>query len=171
MTKNIFNGLGKIERSILHELADGSTLDANVLAAFVYRPNHGSYHVKPVTAAQYSAVSRALKRLQQAGKVGTIGYTRQGYKQWVTAERLAKLIEKDEITCQLCQQRFQDGHYGYCLDNGDKVHPVCWTNQKVDGQFVNRGESRPPRSFRYIDRYRKLNAARQASDEDDARRR
>jgi hypothetical protein len=49
------NGLGWIQRSILIELTI-SPMDTLTLAAFVYRPNNGSFRLKPVTDAQYAAV-------------------------------------------------------------------------------------------------------------------
>jgi hypothetical protein len=176
MTKNIHNGLGRIQRIVLAELAaDKNGLDAIQLQNLIRLHDAFARGLKFDAAdydpAIYSSVCRALKRLQQAGKVGTLGYERSGRKKWVTAEHLARLIENDEITCALCQRHFQDGHYYYRLDNGDKVHSQCWRQQRdANGRSVNDPENPPPQ-YRYVNWYRRVNMTREACEELDARRR
>jgi hypothetical protein len=52
-------------------------------------------------------VRRALKVLQRAEKVSIIA-RKHRRALWVTAERLAQLIAKDEVACSICHENLRD---------------------------------------------------------------
>jgi len=58
-------GLGRVERDILTLLERNTHLSAPVLSALIYQ--------EPATVSQYSAVRRALARLQKRGLVVKLG--------------------------------------------------------------------------------------------------
>jgi hypothetical protein len=147
MTKGIHQGFGVIQRLILSKLAAGQ-MDTVTLTARVYGvdPAPDAAGRWNMTEAQYSAVRRALKTLQRAGKVGISGH-QQRRTLWLTMERLAKLMAYDP-TCEICQTKLRDQDLVYALKDGE-VHGQC-----LDGQP---NPEYPQRAYCYENEYRKLN--------------
>jgi hypothetical protein len=153
MTKGIHNGLGQIQRLVLFHLAYGE-LDTVTLTAKVFgvSPKPDPNGAWDMTFAQHSAVRRALKTLQRAGKVGISGH-KQRCTLWMTMERLARLMAMDS-TCAICQAKLRDQDLIYSLSSGDDVHVQCHDGQPTPALR---------NSYRYENEYRKLNGMSNAA--------
>jgi hypothetical protein len=159
MTKALHNGLGRIQRMILHDLAEAKTaLDATQLTAKAYSvdPAPDADGQWNMTEAQCSAVRRALKALQRAGKVGIVGHNRQRRTLWVTAERLVKAIAAHEISCALCGENLRDQEFAYVLDDDQYVHKHCW-HQQQQNNGIPPHLRKPPCDDQYQNKIRMLN--------------